>query len=217
VPISEHLFGMLLMLSRKLTSARSSQMRGCWEAPNSSEIMTLAGKRLCILGLGMIGRRCAKLGDAFGMEVVGFRRNPRPNPHVRHVFGPDQLDAALRGAEVVMNILPGTEQTHNLLGTAEFQAMADRAIFLNAGRGRTVDTDAMIAALRCGKLRGAGLDVTDPEPLPEDHPLWQMPNVLVSAHYGGLHPAYGENARGVFMENLRRFIAGRPLEHVLTD
>jgi len=215
VPIGEHLFGMLLMLSRSLHLAYRRQQAHQWEKPARDAIGSLWGQTLCVVGLGQIGRRCAKLGRAHGMRVIGVRRRPRPTPHVQKVFGPDQLCEALGGADVVMAVIPGTDETHNFIGKKAFRAMKPGAFFLNAGRGQTVDTDALVEALRCGQVGAAGLDVVQPEPLPPEHPLWEMPNVLITPHYSGLHPQYAQRAGKLFLENLARFIDGRPLRFVV--
>lgn len=213
--ISEHLFGMLLMLTRGLHVSRDYQSERRWECPPPPSCDVLAGKTLCVVGLGAIGRRCAMLGEAFGMTVIGVRRRPRPTPHADEVYGPDGLLDAVARSEVVMNVLPGTPRTYRMIGRDAFAAMPTGAFFLNAGRGRTVDTDALVEALRSGRLGGAALDVVDPEPLPPDHPLWAMPNVLISSHYSGGFPEYSRAAEAVFLDNLRRFVASEPLDNVI--
>jgi phosphoglycerate dehydrogenase-like enzyme len=210
-PISEHLFGMLLMLTRRLHLAYERQQAGRWKRPDLDEVAMIDGKTLCVLGLGVIGRRCARVGRAFGMEVVGVKRHVELVTDVSEVFGPDRMHEALAAADVVINLLPGTEATEKLIDAGAFAAMKGGAIFMNAGRGRTVDTDALVEALRSGRLFGACIDVAAPEPLPDGHPLWRMPNVLITAHYSGIHPGYDRHVEELFLENLRRFRAGRPL------
>ncbi len=221
VQISEHLFGLLLMLTRGLDKAVRWQMNNEWESPEMAGLPSLPGKTLCVLGLGVIGRRCAMLGAAHGMRVIGVRRNAAsagPTEHMEHVekkYSVGQLDEALVRADVVMNILPGTAETNGMIGKSQFDAMPDGSYFLNAGRGATVDTDALIDALSSGKLAGAGLDVTDPEPLPGDHPLWDAPNVIITAHYSGNVDSYYSQTEKLFLENFARFLAGEPLESVV--
>ena len=171
----------------------------------------LAGKTLCVVGLGTIGRRCAELGAAFGMRVIGVRRSPQPTPPAEAVYGPADLCAALARCNVVMVVLPGTADTTALIGPRELAALPPGAYLLNAGRGKTADTDALVEALASGRLGGAGLDVVDPEPLPADHPLWGMPNVLITPHISGLHRTYVQEARDAFLDNLKRFLASQPL------
>ena len=204
------------MLNHRLHEAWLMQRDGQWKSPPTvRQITTLPGRRLCVLGLGVIGQRCAKLGAAHGMSVVGLRRHPRPHEHCQAVYGPDRLADALAGADVVMNLLPGTSATAGMIGAEQLELLADGAVFLNAGRGSTVDTDALAEALRSGKLGGAGLDVVDPEPLPPGHPLWTMPNVLLTPHYSGLVADYHARAESVFLANLQRYLAGRPLQGVV--
>lgn len=214
-PISEHLFGMLLMLSRSLHEAHRHKLAGRWQRPPAEQIGLLSGKTLCVVGLGVIGRTCAALGEAFAMEVIGVRRRPQPTEHVSKVYGQDELAEALAQADVVMVILPGTARTDGLIGRNAIAAMKRGALLLNAGRGKTVDTDALVEALAEGRLGGAGLDVVDPEPLPQGHPLWQMPNVVITAHYSGMHPGYDRNVEDLFVANLRRFVNGQELEGVV--
>jgi phosphoglycerate dehydrogenase-like enzyme len=214
--ISEHLMGMLLMLTHKLGDARLIQQQGIWKSPDGvGSIMPLSGRRLCVLGLGVIGGACAKLGRAFGMTVVGVRRRPGPDPNCEKVYGPDELADALRGADVLMNLLPGTAETRGMIGADQLAMLADGAIVLNAGRGFTIDTDALLTGLTNGKLGGAGLDVTDPEPLPSGHPLWTTPGVIITAHYSGVVADYAARTDELFLENLARFRDGQPLRDVV--
>jgi len=214
-PISQHLFAMLLMLTRGIDVTHPQQAAGLWKYPGTGCVELLNGKTLCIVGLGTIGRRCAELGEAFGMDVIGVQRNPRPAPHVRAVFGQDRLHDALAQADVVMLLLPLTPRTDGIIGRDAFAAMKDGTYLLNAGRGKTVDTDALMDALRSGKVKAAGLDVTDPEPLGADHPLWRIGRVVITPHYSGSCPDYDRRVEDLFLDNLRRFLAGEPLRHVI--
>ena len=203
------------MLTRNLHRAARLQEGAVWDsAPLSEGLSSLAGRTLCIAGLGTIGERCAALGRVFGMRVVGIRRHPRPSPAADEVVGPEARREAFARARVIMLLLPDTPDAHGFVGRDELNVMQG-AFLLNAGRGASVDTDALVAALREGKVRGAGLDVTDPEPLPQGHPLWAMPNVVITPHYAGVHPGYAEEAFDVFMANLGRWVRGEPLENVV--
>ena len=215
-PISEHLFGMLFMLTRGLHSAYRQQLERAWQRDTLlGELQVIAGKTLCVVGLGTIGRRCAMLGKAHGMRVIGVRNHPQTTPYVECVYGPDKIREALSQADVVMVILPGTPDTRNLIGHPEFEAMPKGVLFLNAGRGQTVDTDALIEALGNGTVKGAGLDVTDPEPLPPNHPLWEMPNVIITPHISGWFSHNGDHATRIFLDNLRRYVKDEPLQFVV--
>lgn len=204
------------MLTRRLNVAYRQQLeRQIDRNAYTREVDELPGKTLCLVGLGVIGRRCASLGKAFGMRVIGVRRHPHPTPDVEQVFSTDALHDALAQADVVMVNLPSTPDTRRLFNHDAFAAMKSGGYFFNAGRGATVDTEALTEAVRNGTLCGVGLDVTDPEPLPLDHPLWSMPNVIITPHYSGARPHYLEHANRIFLENLQRFIAGEPLQFVV--
>jgi len=211
--VCEQLWAMLLMLVRGVHDAYRSQLAGEWESPTLPRIDSLPGRRICILGLGVIGRYAARIAAAHEMDVVGVRRREADAhiDNVRCVYPADRLDAALAGSHVLLNVLPGAEHTDKLIGAAQLDLLADGAYVLNGGRGRTIDTDALVAALESGKLGGAGLDVTDPEPLPPGHALWTVPNVIITAHYGGVIGDYAARAADVFLANLPHFLAGRAL------
>jgi len=212
-PIAEHLFAMLLAFTRKLPTALRQQAEHRWE--RYSPAVTLPGKTLGLLGVGAIGRRAAELGAAFGMRVLGLRRTGAPAPGVDRMFTPMQKAEMLPLCDVIMNTLPLTPRTEGFLGAAEFALMKPGALLFNIGRGMTIDTAALIEALYSGRLAGAGLDVTDPEPLPPDHPLWDAPNVLITPHNSGGHPDYAERVADLFLANLRRYLAGEALMGVV--
>jgi D-2-hydroxyacid dehydrogenase (NADP+) len=215
-PVTEQLFGLLLMLTRQLHRVVRQQAEHHWDGdPMRERLGLLAGGTMLILGPGTIGERTAAVARAFGMTVIGLRRRPEPLPYLDETLSEADRDAALARADVIVNILPLTPATHHYLGAAEFARMKPTALVLNAGRGPTIDTEALMAALREGRIAGAGLDVTDPEPLPPEHPLWVMENVIIAPHYGGSHPGYEQHVAEVFLENLRRYVAGEPLTSVV--
>jgi phosphoglycerate dehydrogenase-like enzyme len=215
-PITEHMFGMLLMVTRRLAEAREQQKSRQWQGYDfGANVTLLCGKTLGVLGVGAIGGHSAKVGQAFGMRVIGLRRTEEPHPHVDRMYSEaDRLDF-YREADVVMNSLPLTDRTRHAMSWDEFAVMKADAILINTGRGGTINTDALLAALRERRLGAALLDVTDPEPLPEDHPLWSMENVYITPHYSGSHPGYQERAGRIFLENLRRYLAGEPMVNVV--
>ena len=213
--VAEHLWGMALMLTRNLHRAVRAQETGVWNTAALSEgLSSLAGRTLCIAGLGVIGEQCAAIGRTLGMRVIGIRRHRRASPAADEVVGPENRREAFARSRVIMLVLPDTRDTRLFVGREELNAMQG-AFLLNAGRGTSVDTAALVEALRAGNVRGAGLDVTDPEPLPKGHPLWSMPNVVITPHYGGVHPGYEEEAFEVFLANLGRWVRGEPLENVV--
>ena len=208
-PIAEHLFGMLLMLTRRLHIAYQHQRAHEWRSPQ--HVQTLRGKTLGLLGLGAIGSRCVNIARAFDMRVIALRRTDTPCPGVERIYQAHELAEMLPQCDVLMITLPLTDATQHLIGAAEFSLMKPSTLIFNIGRGKIIDTGALLAALQSGGIAGAGLDVTDPEPLPADYPLWAMPQVLITAHYSGAHPDYAEHAAAVFLDNLQRFLAGEPL------
>jgi D-2-hydroxyacid dehydrogenase (NADP+) len=215
-PITEHMFGMLLMVTRRLGEAWDQQKTRHWKGYDfNANLDMLAGKTLGILGVGAIGGCSARVGKAFGMRVIGLRRTGEPHPDVERMYPLEEKLAFFRESDVVMNSLPLTENTRHFMSWKEFEALKPGAIVINTGRGPTIDTEALMDALRQGRLGAALLDVTDPEPLPEDHPLWTMERVFITPHYGGAHPGYQQRAGQIFLDNLRRYLAGAPMINVV--
>jgi phosphoglycerate dehydrogenase-like enzyme len=205
---------MLLAFARRLPFAFRAQSRRQWRAPEGDNTFELAGQTVLIVGVGAIGERTAELCRALGMRVLGVRRSPENGVSgVEHMFAPADLLEALPEADFVVLTVPLTEETRGLIGPEELRTMQPSAYLINIGRGGTVQTDALVQALQAGQIAGAGLDVTDPEPLPEDSPLWDMPNVIITAHYSGSTPKYDERAMQIFKDNLRRYLAGEELQN----
>lgn len=234
VVMAEHTFALLLGLRRRLPTMFAWQSRGEWATDRWEQFVapTLRGQTLGILGYGSIGREVARLGNCFGMTVLAFKRNPRRSadngyqiPGVgdpdgslpAEYFGPDRLHEFLARSDVVVNLLPATRATRRLIGAAEFAAMKPSALFLNLGRGVTVDQDALVEALLEGRIAGAALDVFDPEPLPAESPLWRIDprRLIISPHVSGFFPGYDDEASRLWAENLRRYLAGEPLLNVV--
>ncbi|MBN1581925.1 MAG: D-2-hydroxyacid dehydrogenase [Anaerolineae bacterium] len=222
IQITEHIFAFLLAFARQLHLAMRAQSKSEWRRPSRESFFDgqpffeLYGKTMLLVGVGAIGERTAQVAKAFGMRVIGVRRNPEQSvPHVERMVGPDGLIDVLPEADVVVLTIPVTHETKGLFGERAFKAMKKTAYIVNIGRGGTIDEKALIKALGAGWIAGAGLDVFETEPLPEDSPLWQMDNVIVTAHYAGLTPHYEERAMAIFTENLRRYRAGQPLKNVV--
>ncbi len=215
-PIAEHVFALMLAFSRRLPEVLALQREQRWDpATFLRGTPTLAGATLGILGVGAIGLHIAAIGAAFGMRVVGMRRGGEPAPHVERMYRPEALNALLGEAHYVVNALPLTAATRGLIGAAELAAMRRDAVIINIGRGGTIQTDALVTALREETIRGAGLDVTDPEPLPADHPLWSLPNAIITPHYSGGRPGYFDRVTDIFLDNLRRYRNGEPMRNVV--
>jgi phosphoglycerate dehydrogenase-like enzyme len=215
IPISEHILAFLLAFARRLPEAIRSQTRREWQR-EGRPVFELAGKTIVIVGLGAIGARTAEIAAGLGMRVLGVRRDPTLKPPgVAEMLGPDRLHEALPQADFVVLTVPLTPATGRMIGEAELRLMKPSAYLVNIGRGKTVDETALARALREKWIAGAGLDVFETEPLPADSPLWDMENVIITAHYSGLTPRYTERAMGIFLDNLRRYVAGAPLRNVV--
>jgi len=216
IPISEQILGYLLAFARGLPAAVRAQDRRVWQPAKRDQLFELAGKTMLLVGVGAIGARTAVIAAALGMRVLGIRRNPAGDlPGVENMYGSDQLLALLPEADFVVLTVPLSHATQGLIGERELRAMKPSSYLINIGRGGTIQQAALIQALRAGWIAGAGLDVFDQEPLPATSPLWELENVLMTAHYAGLTPAYDQRALAIFLDNLRRYQAGEPLENVV--
>jgi phosphoglycerate dehydrogenase-like enzyme len=215
--IADHAFAMLLALTRDLRFHAANQARGVWaRAGSGTRPIALQGRTLLVVGLGGIGSEVARRGHGFGMRVLATRRSAAPAPDfVERVGRADELFAFLPEADVVAVCVPLTSETERLFDARAFAAMKRGAYLVNVGRGRVVDSDALLAALRSGNLAGACLDVTDPEPLPADHALWREPGVLITPHVSAEAELTDERAAALLYENLRRFASAEPLLNVV--
>ena len=214
--IAEHAIAMMLGLGRGIPQYAKAMRSGSWDRrPDSFSMMSFDGKTMLVVGLGGIGTETAKRAAGLGMTVYGTRNRSREGPdYVEYVGLSDELFELAGKADVIVNALPLTTATRGLFNSDFFGAVKPGAYFINVARGASVVTDDLIAALDSGQLAGAGLDVTDPEPLPPNHPLWQMQNVIITPHVSS---AGRERKRHqlVAQENLRRFIAGDALLNVV--
>lgn len=214
IPISEHILAMMLAFARHLPEAIRAQEKREWSRGMGS--FELANKTMLLIGVGAIGRRTAQIARAMGMHVIGMRRNPEKSlPEIDKMFSPDQLLDLLPRADFIVLTVPLTRETRAMLSREAFEHMKPTAYVINIGRGGTIDEPAMIEALRSGKIAGAGLDVFATEPLPPDSPLWEMENVIITAHYSGETPHYDERAIKIFMENLEHYVRGQPMKNVV--
>ena len=174
----------------------------------------LHGKRVLIVGYGDIGKTIESLLAPFGVEIMRVARTARIAPDGNAVQPIAALDELLPNAEIVVLILPHTPESHGLVGPAQFAAMSQGTLLVNAARGPIIQTDALVDALDSGRIRAA-LDVTDPEPLPADHPLWKCPNLLLTPHVAGSTPQFSPRAIQIAAEQVRRVLAGEPLQYVV--
>ncbi|MBY0510667.1 MAG: D-2-hydroxyacid dehydrogenase [Rhodospirillaceae bacterium] len=214
--IAEHSMGLILALTRGINGAIRNQADGNWNPAASANVMDLEGKTMLIAGLGGIGTDVAKRADAFGMRVIATRNSGRDGPpFVAKVGLSSELPDMIGEADVVVNALPLTAETTGLFNAAMFARMKPTAYFVNIGRGQTVVTADLIKALEAKTIAGAGLDVTDPEPLPKDSALWKFPNVVITPHTAGASELKQERSWIVMRENLRRYVAGDKLYSVV--
>lgn len=217
--IADHAFAMLLALSRDLPSYAKNQEQGKWrDRADDLEFrpFALQGKTILVVGLGGIGSEVAKRANGFGMRVIATRRSDAPSPaFVERVGKPQDLADMLPEADIVAICTPLTKETEKLFDAAMLAKMKTDAILINIARGKIVDTDALLAALQAGRLRGACLDVTDPEPLPSSHPLWKQPRVIITPHVAADAELTDEREWQLIDENMRRFGAGEPLLNVV--
>jgi phosphoglycerate dehydrogenase-like enzyme len=211
-PCAQHLLAFILAQVRELPRCLRAQfgLEGWINEKTRNSTHILRGQTVLILGYGAIARRLAELLEPFNLNIVAVRRAVRGDESI--VVRPvGELHALLRAADFVVNALPSNPTTDGLLGAHEFSLMKAGAYLFNVGRGTTVDQDALMAALKSGRLAGAYLDVTDPEPLPVDHPLWATPNCYITPHIGGGYLGEYEDIVTHFLRNLRRFEAGQAL------
>jgi phosphoglycerate dehydrogenase-like enzyme len=201
-PLAEWVVGAILAMQRGLVGSRDAQARHEWDAIEPPELL---GRRVVILGRGAIGSAIADRLRPFGVDLVGVGRTARDD-----VRGLADLDDLLGTAEILVNMLPLTNDTTGLLAARRLALLPNGALVVNGGRGRTIQTEALVTELRSGRLRAA-LDVTDPEPLPADHPLWGLPNVLITPHMAGDSPGSTIRAFALAGDQIRRFAAGEPL------
>ena len=210
--VAEHMLASLMALCRRLPTYRDSQRAHRWE--DEGVMKTIHGGTVLVVGAGHIGSTFAGMCRALGAHTVGLKRTVRgPVEGFDAVFSLEKLDELLPQADVVALCLPHNAQSAGLMNEARIALMKDDAIFINAGRGSALDQDALGRAMEKGKLWGAALDVTVPEPLPEDSPLWDIPNLLITPHVaGGMRlEITRKRCIEIALDNLRRYLAGEPL------
>lgn len=215
--IADHAFGMLLTLTRDLRHYAAQQAKGVWKrAGSGTPLLALQGRTMLVVGLGGIGTEIAQRAHGFGMRVIATRRGDDPAPSfVSHVGRPGDLMAMLPEADVVALAVPLTPETQGMINAEAFAAMKPSAYLINIARGKVIDSAALISALESKRLAGACLDVTDPEPLPAESPLWRFPNVVITPHMSAESELTYDRGWLLLKENVRRFGAGEPLLNVV--
>ena len=214
--ISEHMLAMYLEIIKKLNLYRDEQLNSNWT--DLGTVTSVYGATVLILGLGDIGTEFAKRCKAMGAYVIGVRRSDTsPSEFADEIHLINELDELLPRADAVAISLPGTAETAGMFSRERIEKMKNRSLILNVGRGSIIDTEALCDALESGKLLGAGLDVTNPEPLPKDHRLWKIPTAVITPHVSGGFHLYQTHQRilGIFAENLKKFTNNQELANII--
>ena len=213
--IADHAMAMLLAFTRDLPSFIADRQRGEWKR-RIDKLIELRGKTAVLIGVGGIGMQIAQRAWAFGMKVVGVDPEDIPfSPFLSTVVKPDRLDDVLPRGDVIFMAAPHTPESHKMIGPSQFERMKQGAYFIAVSRGGTYDLDSLVKALDSRKIAAAGVDVTDPEPLPKGHPLWQFDNVIVTPHIAGRSDEDRARMLGMARENIQRFSKGKPLLNVV--
>jgi phosphoglycerate dehydrogenase-like enzyme len=216
--MAEHVLAMMLAFSRGLDFYIVERSAARWtrDLPPPAKLVTLEGKTVLVVGLGGIGTEVAKRAHALGMRVIATRASGRDGPpFVSYVGLPDELRKLAGEADFIVNTTPLTAATTGVFDAAFFAAAKQGAYFVNVGRGRSVVQSDLVDALKSGRLAGAGLDVTEPEPLPADHPLWKFPNVIITPHVSAESDVDQQVRFAILRENLRRYVAGEKMLSVV--
>lgn len=215
IPIAESVFGMLLSYARGIQTAVKNQQTKTWEKVD--KLMELHEKTIMIVGTGKIGVEIGRLAKAFNMKTIGVNRSGRDVDYMDLLIKQPELKEQVKQADIVVNILPHTDQTHYFFNEDIFSQMKEGTLFINVGRGPTVKTDDLIKALDNGKLAFAGLDVFETEPLPENSELWGREDVLITPHITGIAEHFKKRLFAIFEENLKAYLAGEDLPRNLID
>ena len=203
--VSESVLAAMLALSRNLPRAVRSQDAGRWDR---FPVNLVKGKTVGILGVGVIATELAPRCQALGMKVIGITSSPRSVPGFDRMVSRDELLEVAGELDHLVLLIPYTSETDGIVGSAVLKRMKRSAFLINVARGGVVDQPALVEALQAGLIAGAALDVFAEEPLPDGHPLWKMPNVLITPHMAGFHAGYPDEALPIVIENVRHFLAG---------
>jgi phosphoglycerate dehydrogenase-like enzyme len=208
--IAEYVVGSMITHARQWPRAHRQKERREWRTYETTEVHD---STVTVVGLGAIGQAVLDRLGSFGVDTVGVRYSPEKGGPTDEVYGFDEFHEAICDAEYVVLACPLTDATRNLVDADALRSMRPDAVLVNIARGKVVDTDALVSALRNNRIRGAALDVTDPEPLPEDHPLWGLGSVTITPHNAGHTPHYYERVADILTENFSRLDAGEELEN----
>ena len=213
--IADHAMALLLALTRGLNTFFTEKEKEQWSR-EGHELLELQDMTAVVIGVGGIGSQIAQRAHGFGMKVIGVDpKDLPPNINVTRMVYPSQLDSVLPLADVVFVSAPLTPESRHIMGPHQFDLLKKSSFFVAVSRGGLYDTPALVKALDSKKLAGAGLDVTDPEPLPQSHPLWKFPNVVVTPHVAGNSPGSYARRVGVFKDNISHFVRNEPMRNVV--
>ena len=211
-PMAQYIHAWVLAWSQGLAGQIDRSHNHDWTQVVPDDV---TARTIGIIGFGGIGRPTARIAKALGMRVLATRRTPGPAADVDEMYTPDRLHELLAASDYVVLCTPLTDETRDLIGAAEFAAMRPGSVMINVARGEVVDEDALVAALTNGTIRGATIDVTRTEPLPSESPLWDVPNLVITAHQSGDGPRGDERLDALFLENLERYANKRELRHAV--
>lgn len=210
--LAEHAFALMLGLTRGIAYCVRDGRWNRHDGDAGKKVFEVGGKTMGLVGFGGVGQHLARMAQAFDMDVIALRRQVvGDEPEGVTVWGTERFDDLLAESDVVVVSVPDTPETRGMFDADAFKKMKSSAFLITVGRGNTVDTDALVDALKNGEIGGAGLDVVDPEPLPDEHPLWQMRNVIITPHIAGNAPERAGRNQNLVLENLKRFAQGEPL------
>jgi phosphoglycerate dehydrogenase-like enzyme len=213
--IADHALALLLALTRDLNKIIPTRPKQEW-AKAIYHPLELRGKTAVVIGVGGIGSQIAQRAAAFGMKVIGVDPKDIPiNPYVSRMIYPDKLDSVLPEADVVFVSAPHTPQSEGMMGAKQFQLMKKGSYFIAVSRGKLYDTQALVKALDERRIAGAGMDVTNPEPLPKGHPLWNFDNVIITPHIAGQSDGIDARRMELIKDNIARFLKGEPMLNVV--
>ncbi len=203
IPMAEYTIAMMLHVARQTPKLMQNQSKRVWERLRMEEIY---GKTIGIVGTGAIGEEIARLAKAFQMKTLGYNRTGRSVHHFDEIYHGEQLEIMLNQADFIVSVLPGTKSTENLFGETQFKAMKDSAVFINIGRGLSINEHDLVKALQTKTIQHAVLDVFKNEPLAKDSPFWELDNVTITPHLSGVSPAYQQRVFEIFEHNLQVFM-----------
>jgi phosphoglycerate dehydrogenase-like enzyme len=214
LPIAEHIFAMILSHNHNLQDYAYHKAEKKWHRINSAK--DFYDSTIGIIGLGDIGTEVAKRAKAWGARVLAVKRTITDTPdYVDQLFRLEELDEVLIQSDYIVLSLPNTAKTIGIISEQKLRIMKPNAFLVNIGRGVLIDQEALIKALQEGRIGGAGLDVTEPEPLPVDSPLWDLPNVIITPHASGSSPSNDQRRFNIFYQNLLRYMDSKPLENTV--